>query len=175
MPARRLFPAELVDALGDPGLVARPQAWRLEAEARLAGLGVAPDPRHARLLEVVSVMLADRSLLTVEGVARRCSTTPRTLQRWFTHYVGVGPKWVLARYRMHDLVSELDAGYDGPLTDLAHRFGWYDQAHLTRDFTALVGVSPGRYRERVAPPRPGGGPGGRPRGQRRASTHEGSP
>ena len=39
-------------------------------------------------------------------------------------------------------------GYDGTLADLAHRWGWYDQAHFTRDFTSLVGVSPGEYRDR---------------------------
>ena len=53
---------------------------------------------------------------------------------------------MLARYRMRDVVSVLDDGDDGTLTDLAHRFGWCDQAHFTRDVTALVGVTPGRYR-----------------------------
>ena len=55
---------------------------------------------------------------------------------------------MLARYRMHDAVTELDEGYAGTLTDLAHRYGWYDQAHFIRDFTALVGVTPGQYRDR---------------------------
>ena len=82
-------------------------------------------------------------------VAHRHGLTVRTLQRLFTHYVGVGPKWVLARYRMHDAVADLDAGWDGTLTDLAVRYGWYDQAHFTRDFTALVGVTPGQYRDRA--------------------------
>ncbi|HSO64586.1 MAG TPA: helix-turn-helix transcriptional regulator, partial [Ornithinibacter sp.] len=74
------------------------------------------------------------------------------LQRLFTHHVGVGPKWVLGRYRMHDAVRELDAGFEGTLTDLAVRYGWSDQAHFTRDFTALVGVTPGAYRD-ATPPR----------------------
>ena len=39
-------------------------------------------------------------------------------------------------------------GWAGTLTDLAVRYGWYDQAHFTRDFTALVGVTPGQYRDR---------------------------
>ena len=55
-----------------------------------------------------------------------------------------------APYRMHDAVTDLDGGWDGTLTDLAHRYGWYDQAHFTRDFTALVGVTPGQYRDRAA-------------------------
>jgi AraC-like DNA-binding protein len=95
-------------------------------------------------------MLANRSLLTVGAVGERHGLTPRTLQRLFTHYVGVGPKWVLARYRMHDAVTDIDDGYAGTFTDLAHRYGWYDQAHFIRDFTALVGVTPGQYRDRAA-------------------------
>ena len=33
---------------------------------------------------------------------------------------------------------------------LAH--GWFDQAHITREFTDLLGVPPGAYRRRDAPP-----------------------
>jgi AraC-like DNA-binding protein len=94
-------------------------------------------------------MLADHALLTVAVAAERHGVTVRTLQRLFTHYVGVGPKWVLARYRLHDAVADLDAGWPGTLTELAVRYGWYDQAHFTRDFTALVGVTPGQYRDRT--------------------------
>ena len=50
---------------------------------------------------------------------------------------------MLARYRIHDAVTELDPGYDGSLADLAARYGWFDQAHFTREFTDLVGVPPG--------------------------------
>ena len=49
----------------------------------------------------------------------------------------------------HRALTKLDRGWDGTLTDLAVRYGWYDQAHFTRDFTALVGVPPGQYRDRV--------------------------
>lgn len=148
VPARGLLPGDLVERLADPALAEDAAAWRAAVEDGLAGLAPGPDPRHDELLRIVADVLEDRSLLTVADVAARHGTTPRSLQRLFTHYVGVGPKWVLARYRMHDVVSALDDGYDGTLTDLAHRFGWYDQAHFTRDFTALVGVTPGRYRDR---------------------------
>ena len=69
----------------------------------------------------------------------------RSLQRLFERYVGVSPKWVLSRYRMHDVVTDLDAGYGGSLADLAAKYGWFDQAHFTREFTDLVGVPPGAY------------------------------
>ena len=138
-------------ACRDPG---RPRPRGRAARGRRGGGGLAAladgtaDPRYDLLLEVVADMLADHALLAVAEVATRHGVTVRTLQRLFTHYVGVGPKWVLARYRMHDAVTDLDGGWDGTLTDLALRYGWYDQAHFTRDFTALVGVTPGQYRDR---------------------------
>jgi AraC-like DNA-binding protein len=148
VPAREVLPADLCATLADPDLAARPGEWAAAAEAGLLGIDAPPDPRYDQLLDVVADMLTDRSLLSVADAGKRHGFTPRTLQRLFTHYIGAGPKWVLARYRMHDAVTELDEGYAGTLTDLALRYGWYDQAHFIRDFTALVGVTPGQYRDR---------------------------
>ncbi|MGL5862841.1 MAG: DUF6597 domain-containing transcriptional factor [Phycicoccus sp.] len=150
LPAHEVLPDDVCERLDDPDLAADPDAWATVAEEALGGVRPDVDPRYEMLLEVIAQMLADRALLTVAEVVRRAGTTPRTLQRLFTHYVGVGPKWVLARYRMHDAVAELDDGYAGPLASLAHRYGWYDQAHFARDFTALVGVTPSAYRHRPA-------------------------
>jgi AraC-like DNA-binding protein len=146
VPAVEVLPSSLCAELAEPDLVEDPLRWAGAAEAGLAALGPDPDPRYDELLGIVADMLGDRTLLTVQQVGDRHGLTARTLQRLFLHYVGVGPKWVLARYRMHDVVTDLDDGYDGTLTDLAQRYGWYDQAHFTRDFVALVGVSPGAYR-----------------------------
>ncbi len=149
--ATAVLPRALVAELADPALADDGAAWAATAERGLADLAQGrPEPRYDLLLDVVADMLADHSLLTVAEVADRHSVTVRTLQRLFTHYVGVGPKWVLARYRLHDAVADLDAGWAGTLTDLAVRYGWYDQAHFTRDFTTLVGVTPGQYRDRAA-------------------------
>ena len=86
---------------------------------------------------------------TVTLAAERHGLSERTLQRLFRRYVGVGPKWVLQRARLHDAVERLDTA-DGPvdLAALATELGWFDQAHFTRDFTALVGQSPAAYAAR---------------------------
>jgi AraC-like DNA-binding protein len=146
-----ILPADLVTVLADPDLAASARDWCDAAESGLAVLADEhADPRYDLLLDVVADMLADRTLLAVAEVAERHGVTVRTLQRLFTWYVGVGPKWVLARYRMHDAVTALHDGWDGTLTELAVRHGWYDQAHFTRDFTALVGSTPGDYRDRMS-------------------------
>lgn len=147
--AADVLPASVVgalDGLHDTGAGAEEDRERVEAALRpLVG---EPDPDHQLVLAVVADMLADRGLLRVSQVTGRHGLSVRRLQRLFARYVGVGPKWVLARYRMHDVVSALDAGWEGSLADLAATYGWYDQAHFTRDFRALVGVTPAQYRSR---------------------------
>jgi AraC-like DNA-binding protein len=159
VPATDVLPAELCADLADPDLVEDPVRWAATAEAGLSALEPDPDPRYDELLGIVADMLGDRSLLTVKELGRRHGMTARTLQRLFLHSIGVGPKWVLARYRMHDVVTDLDGGYAGTLTDLAQRYGWYDQAHFTRDFVALVGVAPGEYRSQGSFTRSSASPG----------------
>lgn len=34
----------------------------------------------------------------------------RTLQRLFNDYVGIGPKWVINRYRIHEAIARVQAG-----------------------------------------------------------------
>ncbi|WP_307874962.1 helix-turn-helix domain-containing protein [Frankia nepalensis] len=108
----------------------------------------APDPSYERLLEIVADLLADRELTSVQAVCDRYRVGPRTLQRMFRRYVGVGPKWVLQRFRLHDAQLMLDSGEVDDLADLAARLGWFDQAHFNRDFRDVVGVPPGAYAAR---------------------------
>ena len=150
--AADLLPDDVVaalDAVHDTGGALGDGLERVEAALRpLVGARRAPDPDHQLVLAVMADMLADRTLLRVAQVTERHGVSVRRLQRLFARYVGLGPKWVLARHRMHDVVTALDAGWSGSLADLAAQHGWYDQAHFTRDFRALVGVTPAQYRER---------------------------
>ena len=43
----------------------------------------------------------------VAALAERHPLAPRTLQRLFARYVGVGPKWVMQRYRLHDAIDPI--------------------------------------------------------------------
>ena len=149
--ACEVLPGLLVRALADPELAASGSRVGRDRRARAGRPRRRGRPTRATTWCSTSSPTCSPTarLLSVAEVAERHGVTVRTLQRWFTHYVGVWPKWVLARYRMHDAVADLDAGWEGTLTDLAVRYGWYDQAHFTRDFTALVGVTPGQYRDRV--------------------------
>ena len=110
----------------------------------------ARDERYDAVLAIVRDIQDDPTLTTVELAARRHALSQRTLQRLFRRYVGVGPKWVLQRARLHDAVDRIDTDRAPDLATLALELGWFDQAHFTRDFTALVGQSPAAYAARRA-------------------------
>jgi len=117
----------------------------------------APDPRYERVLAIVADMLADRELTAVQAVAERHDIEQRSLQRLFRRYVGVSPKWVLRRFRLHDAQAALDAAAAAGdpaglnLAELAASLGWFDQAHFNRDFREVVGVPPGAYAASAGP------------------------
>ncbi|WP_324275424.1 helix-turn-helix domain-containing protein [Blastococcus brunescens] len=94
-------------------------------------------------------MIADRGLVRVDQVAALGGLSARSLQRLFAGYVGVSPKAVLARYRLQDAAAAMDAGEVVDLAGLAASLGWFDQAHFSRDFRAVVGVTPSAYLQRA--------------------------
>jgi AraC-like DNA-binding protein len=73
----------------------------------------------------------------------------RSLQRLFSQYVGVSPKWVIRRYRLHELLERMHSGEQPDWAQLAAELGYFDQAHLSNDFKAITGYTPTEYRGRL--------------------------
>jgi len=92
-----------------------------------------------RMRDLVERMADDRSLVRVEDAAALVELDVRALQRRFRRYVGVTPKWVLMRYRLHEAVERLKGKRPPSLAALAAELGYTDQAHFARDFKAVVG------------------------------------
>ena len=111
--------------------------------------GRGPDDRFEEVTRAMAC-LQDEEVTRVSYLSARSGLSARTLQRLLRTQVGVGPKWLLVRQRLHDAMALLDDGYAGPMADLAARLGWSDQNHFTRDFAAVVGTTPAAYRERLA-------------------------
>ncbi|QFG24515.1 helix-turn-helix domain-containing protein [Actinomadura sp. WMMB 499] len=105
----------------------------------------APDPVAAEVAEMVARLTAAPSVFRVGQAAELLHVSSRTLQRLFAEYVGASPKWVLRRARLHEAATRADRGDPVDWAALAGELGYYDQAHLVRDFTAAVGEPPARY------------------------------
>ena len=110
----------------------------------------APDPRYELVRAVVDSMLHAGPSTTVADLAGQHAVSPRTLQRAFSDFVGVGPKWVLRRYRMHEAAERIAAGEAGDGASLALDLGYFDQSHFIRDFTAQIGMPPSVYERTCA-------------------------
>jgi AraC-like DNA-binding protein len=124
-------------------------------DAFLLGHGPAPDPQATQAMALVDLARGDRTIRRVTELARAGGLSSRSLQRLFSHHVGVGPKWVILRYRIHEALERAEAaGTQEPLdwAGLATELGYSDQAHLVRDFTATVGVPPTAYARQVSAP-----------------------
>lgn len=108
-------------------------------------------PEEAALVrDVVERLEEDHSFVRVEQAAALAGVDVRTLQRLFRRHVGVTPKWVLARYRLHEAAARLIETPKLSLARLAVELGYADQAHFTRDFTSVVGRSPRVVAKRVS-------------------------
>lgn len=129
-----------------------PNAMAAAAQAFLLARLPLPDAGAGRAAALVAAIAADPALLTVDALAEQAGINQRAVQRLFQQYVGVGPKWVIKRYRMHEAVAQLQAGAAVALAQLALRLGYYDQAHFIKEFTALVGKPPGEYLRQLPPP-----------------------
>ena len=105
------------------------------------------DPTVSLAGELVKRILEDRSIKTVDDLVRIGGMGKRSLQRIFREYVGASPKWVIRRYRLHELIERSNCA-DGPeWSQLALDLGYFDQAHLINDFRTITGYSPTEYLE----------------------------
>ncbi len=111
------------------------------------------DPNVVRVSALVAGIASDRSLTSVDGLVSQTGMTKRALQRLFNQYVGISPKWVINRYRLHEAIAQLQAGIPIAWTALALELGYFDQAHFSRDFRKLVGRSPAEYARAQSTPR----------------------
>jgi AraC-like DNA-binding protein len=111
----------------------------------LRGLGARPDPAVELVGRIAERAMTDREITRVEHLVEIFGIGARRLQRLFGEYVGVSPKWIIQRYRLHEAVERIAAGTAADGATLAGELGYADQAHFIRDFKKLVGSSPAEY------------------------------
>jgi AraC-like DNA-binding protein len=128
-------------------VLAQPDDMAMVAVAESMLMLVLPEPDSAALLAAHAVAAAatEHGPVTAAGLAAKVGVKERSLQRLFSNYVGVSPKWVIQRFRLQEAIAHLSKNEPVDLAGLAHALGFFDQAHLTRDFTKLAGCSPLAY------------------------------
>ncbi len=133
--------AALGDDPADPG---RQQAALAATDHALRALPPVDD--EGRLANaVVEHVETDPTVVRVGQVGEAFGLTERALQRLTARRVGLTPQWLVQRRRLHEAAERLVAEPPVPLAQVAADLGYADQAHLTRDFRRVAGVTPARY------------------------------
>ena len=148
----RTLPAEEVLGVDDRAPAARllePGVGEEEMVRVLGGwledLDPRPDPLAVELAALVTAAERDPALTRADRLADLAGVSLRTLQRQFSAYVGIGPKWVVQRCRLLDVAAAVHSGEPVDWAELAARLGFVDQSHLSRAFTAVIGRPPATY------------------------------
>ncbi len=90
-------------------------------------------------------MLEEDPTRSIASIAEALEVTHGHLDRELARVVGLTPRALARLLRMRRLLSELDVSGSVAWASLAAELGWYDQAHLVRDFKRHTGVTPTQY------------------------------
>jgi transcriptional regulator GlxA family with amidase domain len=149
----RAYGMDQVPLALDPTL-AEQLAEAREPAARLALLRrhLAAVPQRGwvdpRIGAAVDLALAD-GRASPAAIAAAVGVSPRQLGRLFRERLGFGPKPLARLGRFQRVLRALEAPGRHTLAAVAAQAGYFDQAHLGRDFRLFAGVSPARYLREV--------------------------
>ena len=93
----------------------------------------------------------DSGVQRVGQVCEKFAIGERSLQRLTARRIGLTPKWLIQRRRLHEAAEQLTDPDRPDLARVAADLGYADQAHFGRDFRTVTGLTPGEY---AAEPRP---------------------
>ena len=125
-------------ALPDPDAMLATVESHLVEEVDADVAGVERCDRARRLLE-------DDPTRPIAEVAAELGVSHGHLDAEFTRVVGLTPRALARLLRMRRLLAEIDVQGQVGWAERAAELGWFDQAHLIRDFKRHTGVTPSQY------------------------------
>lgn len=118
----------------------------LEAiEALLLRLLPKKEEKMLLVQQIVATALADRTMVATAQLAAAFHLSIRTMERLFSTYAGINPKWVIKIFRFHDVVERIAGSTTMNWAQLATDLGYFDQAHFIKDFRIMMGKTPQEY------------------------------
>lgn len=138
--------------------------WYLTSKSRLttddgAALGVAVlsvdlranmDGAHAGLAAAIeAIRQRIDEPWRVTDIAAIAGLSTKQLERLTRRTLGLSPRSLLQRLRIEQAVRMLTSTADS-VGEIAAQCGFYDQSSFTRQFRAVLGLTPGSYRRTVA-------------------------
>jgi AraC-like DNA-binding protein len=95
----------------------------------------------SHLLALAASVIDRRGLVSVDQLASDAGVSSRQLERRFLHEVGLGPKLLARIVRFQQVFRAVDES-NPAWAEVAVECGYYDQAHLIRDFNQFAHQTP---------------------------------
>lgn len=154
LPATQLLDCRIPLALAEADALAMrlaqaDDAGRLEAAAstlqRLARQAI----RHEPAEDSVKRIFASRGQAEPEALAAEAGVSLRQLERRMKATCGLGLKQLASLVRFRRVFDELQADVPSPWLNAALAAGYFDQAHMIRDFRRYAGQPPSAFLPRA--------------------------
>ena len=94
-----------------------------------------------RLMKIAARIVDSRGLIAVDELADDAGISSRQLERRFLREIGVGPKLLGRIIRFQQVFRAVEQG-NSAWAEIAIECGYYDQAHLIRDFNQFAQQTP---------------------------------
>lgn len=122
---------------------ARTEAQRVSAAEKWLALRlVERPPRRSATTRAVALIREGGGQARIDTVARSLGWSRRRMERAFARDLGIRPKVYARIVRLNAVLATLDDAERPRAVDLALEAGYFDQAHLLRDFRILAGRTP---------------------------------
>lgn len=108
-----------------------------------------PSAAHLLANAVLDELRSRAYRRTGTPLAEHFAVSERTIQRALSATLGIGPKQAARRIRLQEVARAIAVHGDDDLAGIAVQLGYADQAHLTSDFRAATGLTPGAYRRQL--------------------------
>lgn len=102
--------------------------------------------------ELARIIDDDPEVRQLADLATRLGVSERTVTRLARRHVGMTPAAMIRRRRLQEAAEQLRVDPNIPLAEVAARYGYADQSHLSRDMRAVLGFTPTGYRTDAASP-----------------------
>ena len=133
----RKFERELLQACAaQPSL-----AGKIAAAERFLAVQFTASKADSDLLTLAGNVIDYRGLVSVDELASAAGISGRQLERRFLLEVGIGPKLLARIVRFQQVFRAMDEA-NAAWVDVALACGYYDQAHLIRDFKQFARQTP---------------------------------
>jgi AraC-like DNA-binding protein len=92
----------------------------------------------------VDRLKATQGNVSIKTLENKLGISTRQLERVFKTRIGLSPKELGKIIRLNSAISQLEANPKLSLTNLSYKAGYFDQAHFSRDFKNIAGISPSK-------------------------------